>query len=278
MMLKILASLALIALVGPAAAQEVNPPLDMKIIILAGASNASGRGLLSEWPVDKPVNGARIWNFTNAWKWELAKEPIDSPVGQLDKVSRDPYSVMIGEGRSVSYALAAADTVAAARPGINIGIVPCPLGGTVIADWQEGGRATLYGNCLRRAKEARKRGTIVAMMYSGGNENNSLQQARNWDDLFRKFVRHFRTDIEVPALPIVLTENCDWKPDGGLARKNKVAPYYDTLQRLVKAFQMSGVVHVPCTFTITGDIHATTAQQIERGEAVGAALLTVIPE
>jgi hypothetical protein len=55
-------------------------------------------------PVGFPMNGPRIWNFTNADIWEPAREPIGSNHGQVDAVSRDRHP-------GVGPALAMADAL-----------------------------------------------------------------------------------------------------------------------------------------------------------------------
>jgi hypothetical protein len=47
-----------------------------------GPVHGGGRGEPSELPAGFPANPTKIWNFTNAYKLEPAKEPIDSPQGQ----------------------------------------------------------------------------------------------------------------------------------------------------------------------------------------------------
>jgi Carbohydrate esterase, sialic acid-specific acetylesterase len=67
--------------------QGCSAQTDLYLIALMGQSNMEGRGELSELPAGFPANPTRLWNFTNAYKWEPAKEPIDSPEGQVDVVS-----------------------------------------------------------------------------------------------------------------------------------------------------------------------------------------------
>ena len=52
---------------------------DLYLIALMGQSNMEGRGELSELPAGFPANPTKLWNFTNAYKWEPAKEPIARP-------------------------------------------------------------------------------------------------------------------------------------------------------------------------------------------------------
>ena len=78
------------------------------LIALMGQSNMVGRGELSDLPPGFPVNPTKLWNFTNAYKWAPAKEPIDSALGQIDLVSLDEHAAVgpsYGETDSVNSRL-----------------------------------------------------------------------------------------------------------------------------------------------------------------------------
>ena len=51
---------------------------NLYLIALMGQSNMVGEGRLFDLPPRFPRNSTKLWNFTNAYKWELAKEPINS--------------------------------------------------------------------------------------------------------------------------------------------------------------------------------------------------------
>ena len=57
------------------------------LIALMGQSNMEGRGELSELPAGFPANPTKLWNFTNAYQWEPARSPSNSPEGQVDVIS-----------------------------------------------------------------------------------------------------------------------------------------------------------------------------------------------
>src|SRR5262245_8864262 len=100
-------------------------PKDLYLIALMGQSNMVGHGELSELPPDFPRNPAKIWNYTNAYNWKPAKEPIDSASGQLDAVSLD-------ERAAVGPSLAMADAFVASHPSISVGLIPCAKGASSI--------------------------------------------------------------------------------------------------------------------------------------------------
>jgi hypothetical protein len=94
---------------------------DLYLIALMGQFNMEGRGDLSELPAGFPANPMKLWNFTNAYKWEPAKEPIDSPEGQVDIVSIDRHA-------AVGPSLALADAFVSAHPATSVGLIPCARG------------------------------------------------------------------------------------------------------------------------------------------------------
>ena len=66
-----------LSLAVPTQAMDSN----LYLIALAGQSNMIGAGDVRLLPLGFPMNGRRIWNFTNADIWEPAREPIDSNHG-----------------------------------------------------------------------------------------------------------------------------------------------------------------------------------------------------
>jgi len=54
---------------------------NLYLIALAGQSNMTGKGDVNDLPLGFPKNAPRLWNFTNAYTWELAKEPVHRKSG-----------------------------------------------------------------------------------------------------------------------------------------------------------------------------------------------------
>ena len=98
-------------------AQPCSAGSNSYLIALMGQSNMVGRGELSDLPPGFPANPTRLWNFSNAYRWEPAREPIDSPIGQLDFVSRD-------ERAAVGPSLALADTFVSMHAATTVGLIP----------------------------------------------------------------------------------------------------------------------------------------------------------
>jgi len=188
----------LVMLTQPCAAQT-----NLYLIALMGQSNMVGSGELSDLPPEFPSNPAKLWNFTNAYKWEPSKEPIDSPVGQVDIVSQD---LRAGVGPS----LALADAFVSAHPATSVGLIPCAKSGTRILDWQKQQtpepRRTLFGSCVNRIKTVSPADGTVRMVifWQGGGDAKNQNDALQWRERFTTFVADLRADLGNPNLPIVL--------------------------------------------------------------------------
>jgi len=178
-------------------------PKGLYLIALMGQSNMEGRGKPSELPAAFPANPTKIWNFTNAYRWEPAKEPIDSPEGQVDKVSQ-------GRRVGVGPSLALADAFVSAHPSTSVGLIPCARGATRISQWLKiktnDPRNTLYGSCMNRMKTVSPRnGTIRAVIFwQGGSDATNEEDAHKWKERFTTFVADLRTDLGNPDLPVIM--------------------------------------------------------------------------
>ena len=159
--------LAALAFIFVLLAQPCSAQTALYLIALMGQSNMKGGGKLSDLPPGFPANPTKLWNFTNAYKWEPAKEPIDSPQGQVDVVSLDKRP-------GVGPSLALADDFVSAHPATSVGLIPCAKSGSSMSQWQKvettQPRSTLYGSCMNRMKTVSPaNGTVrVAVFWQGG--------------------------------------------------------------------------------------------------------------
>jgi hypothetical protein len=129
-----------------------------EIFIIAGQSNASGYATNNQ-----VYDGASVCrNFSNAYKWGACSDPIDSPTGQVDTVSRET-ALSGGFGSPWPRVASALD--------FPVALVPCALGGTIISQWLPGAdhfdRATLYGSCAYRTQQT---GARVWLWWQGESD------------------------------------------------------------------------------------------------------------
>lgn len=232
---------------------------DVAIFILAGQSNMSGRG---KTPVPAEIEAAAkgVLNYTNAGHWEPAREPLDDATGQVDTVSADA-SASVGPG------LAFAARMLSLLPGQRIGLMQCAKGASPMAMWiPGGGRDTLYGSCIARAREAQGKGHIAGILwYQGESDAASEEAARSWGGNFTKLVAAFRHDLADPTLPVVYAQI-------GNVSQQRLAKLDFAQWALVKEAQAA--VSIPRAVMIAADkyeisddgIHLTTSSYMKIGE------------
>jgi hypothetical protein len=227
---------------------------DLYLIALAGQSNMSGAGDVNALPVGFPKNGPRIWNFSNANTWELAKEPVHSN----------------DEHPGVGPALAMADAFTTKYPHVSVGLIPCAKSGSGIAQWQPNlSQSSLYGSCLYRQKQAAQQGKLRALVFwQGGGDGKDKKRAESWGENFKRMVMAWRTDIGDPKLPVILLVVT---PAEQTLRKY---PYRDVVRQQQLSVQMPYLTKIE---TIGYDhysdgIHLTTLGQLALGPVIATAL------
>lgn len=129
------------------------------IFVIAGQSNASGRGT-SNQVYSHATLKAGI--FKNNYQWAQLADPTDSNTGQVDTVSQEGTA----QGGSVWPLLA---TSFMADQAVPVSFVPTAKGGTPITDWLPGAnhqdRTTLYGSMVYRALQV---GGVKAVLWWQG--------------------------------------------------------------------------------------------------------------
>jgi len=240
-------------------------PNKLHLFILAGQSNMVGMGNVYELPEGFPRHKNRIWNFTNAYLWQRPKEPIDSPLHQVDQVSRD-------NGAGVGPGLAFADRLAELQPGIQIGLIPCAKGASSIDEWERSkGRDTLYGSCLARARFASNKGTIRGILwYQGESDTYSQEAVLYWPLKFRTLIEHIRRDLQILDLPVVFVQIGKL---AGVYENQARFRYWKNMQReqrrlKLKYSRMVKADHLP----VSDGIHLTTRGYLELGRELAEAM------
>lgn len=178
----------------------------LHLFILAGQSNMSGLG---ELPAETKTN-PKIYVFGNDYRWKQAKEPVDDPTNQVDKVSLDTDA---GYGPAMDFAT----TVLKERPEMVIGLIPCAKSGSSIHEWQRNGNLdenTLYGSCLKRVRAASLMGNVAGILFFQGEidtvdpkeDPKRIFSANQWANRFTLLINNFRGDLNSPNLPVVFAQ------------------------------------------------------------------------
>jgi hypothetical protein len=154
------------------------------IYVIAGQSNASGRSAL-RFSYSNPTLRAAM--FGNDYRWHDLRDPVDSPVRQVDRVSRD----VLAAG-SVWPDVA---TELLAQEGVPVAFVPCARGSTGIALWQadvrgDGPAGTLFTSMARRIR--RVGGKVRAVLFWQGERN---ARARTSGEVYETQLRRLASAV-----------------------------------------------------------------------------------
>jgi hypothetical protein len=143
---------------------KVKKEQPMWLFVLMGQSNMIGR---AEVPPNQVLD-KRIWTFTKARNWKIAKHPVDFDEKDIDDISHDPNA---GYGPALPFA----KTLLNLNKDIpKIGLIPCAKGNSYISQWQRNLTAqSLYGSCLWRALEASKKGVLKGILFFQGESDAS---------------------------------------------------------------------------------------------------------
>lgn len=163
------------------------------VFIVAGQSNAVGKGYLSQTAAPHPT--LRPAMFGNDDRWKGLSDPLDSPVGQTDSVSRD--SVAGGTVWPIVAGKAMADL------NVPVAFVPTAKKGTSITAWQRNdstpnSRTTLYGNMGSKIRAAG--GAKAVLFWQGETDAYQNMPAATYESLLDAFADDVLTDFGVPVV------------------------------------------------------------------------------
>ena len=182
------------------------------LVLLAGQSNMSGRGYLTENDVTV-IPG--ITALRRDMVWIPAADPFNyDRLGTLGlSNAADPFEVKsleingnrrcgVGPGRTFAIALKEL------YPEHEIGLVPVSIGGTGINAWLPGGKDKHsdmhpYDDAITLAREAMKEGDFVAVLWHQGETDAKLNTA-NYKELLKTVIANFRKDLGIDKVPFIL--------------------------------------------------------------------------
>lgn len=245
-----------------------NPPLDavdisrlpeglerLDLFLLIGQSNMKGRGFMPEAPSRNPQ---LVMMSLKDDAWYLARHPLH--------LTGDPRTFKGHDNAGVGPGLAFAEAVLARETKARVGLLPCAVGGSPIAQWQRG--AKLYDAALRRAKlaveqTAAVRGRIRGALWLQGEADASVEKLGVYEEKLLQLVDDLRSDLKEPALPFIACTIGEMRPDEGANRK---ADMNKLLLSLGQKRAKTGCVDARDLKTHIGDnVHFDTAAQNEIG-------------
>ena len=181
----------------------VEAPKDMKLVLCIGQSNMAGRGKMTD--SDKEiVEGAYKLNRDD--KWVKAKAPYHfdrtyAAVGPVDEFVK----LYLKE-----------------HPGETVGVVPCAVGGSAMATWQDdqtGRRGENLRRALERAKIAGANGKFIAVLWHQGETDAAKYGGealmKTYPGRVKAMMERIRSELGDDQLPLVVGEiGRWWRRDG----------------------------------------------------------------
>ncbi len=168
------------------------PDPNFHLYNLIGQSNMAGRGVIIS--AYASVSHPRVFMLNKSNQWVLAKHPL-----HFDKTSA-------GVGLGLSFAIKMAE----ANPNITIGLIPSAVGGTAIADWEEGAFDSStgtypYDDALYRAKYAMQYGVMKGTLWHQGESNRGTTYT-TWSDKLKILIASLRKEFNDPKMPFIFGE------------------------------------------------------------------------
>lgn len=185
-MIRNICLVALTTLLATASVFADPAPKQMKLFLLIGQSNMSGRGKVE---AQDKVENPRIFMLTKDLQWVPAKDPLhfDKPIAG------------VGLGSEFARQILKAD------PNITIGLIPCAVGGTSLDQWKSGG--PLNNAAVARTKEAMKQGTLAGILWhQGESDSGNPKNVASYADRLDVMIGQLRKDLQADKVPVVLGE------------------------------------------------------------------------
>ncbi|MFM6982603.1 MAG: sialate O-acetylesterase [Chitinophagaceae bacterium] len=181
-------------MVSALAQNKTKPDPNFHIYLLLGQSNMAGRGEITGAFINE--GNPRVMMLNKENQWVLAKHPL-----HFDK----PKAAGVGPG------LAFGIKMAEANPNVQIGLVPCAVGGTSISKWEPGkyDKETdthPYDDAVARIEEAMKKGVIKGLLWHQGESDTNPEKAANYLSDLKTLIERIRKVCKNPDLPVVVGE------------------------------------------------------------------------
>ncbi|KAK3145423.1 hypothetical protein QOZ80_3BG0252670 [Eleusine coracana subsp. coracana] len=235
------------------------PPSNKVVFLLAGQSNMAGRGGVvgNHWdgivPPDCAPSSA-ILRLTPDLRWEQAHEPLHAGIDAAN------HAVGVGPGMSFANAL-----LRSGRAGAPVlGLVPCAVGGTRMAEWGKG--TQLYDDMLRRARVAVETGGRIGALlwFQGESDTVRWSDANSYGRRMAMLVRQLRADLGTPHLLVIQV---------GLA--SGLGQYTEVVREAQKGIKLRNVRFVDAKGLPLqdGHLHLSTQAQVQLGHMLAQSYL-----
>ncbi len=248
----------------PAGVRMMGPFFVGDLWLLAGQSNMQGAGLLR----GAVTGDERIRNFTLADEWVKAEEPVHTlweardgaywPGGKptpAEVERRRKAAKTVGAGLSLPFALSVLE-----KTGVPIGLIPCALSGTSIAEWSPARRdesgASLYGALLRRARKAG--GRLAGVLWYQGEADGKPELAPRYKQALRELIAALRQDLRDETLPFYYVQIGRHVHDPQSARNASAWNQVQESQRLIESEVPNSTMVASVDLELDDGIHIGT--------------------
>ncbi|MEM9702137.1 MAG: sialate O-acetylesterase, partial [Planctomycetota bacterium] len=178
------------------------------LFLLAGQSNMAGRGAIAEEDLEPHP---RVFALNAEENWVPAVAPL-----HFDK----PERIGVGLGRSFAIAYAAD------HPTVEVGLIPCAVGGSPISAWEPGAEyAPLgvkpYDEAIARARVALTSGELKGILWHQGESDCTPEDAPRYAERLNALIARFRADLDAEDVPFLIGQLGQFRdpPWGRLGRQ-----------------------------------------------------------
>ncbi|KAJ6839765.1 putative carbohydrate esterase isoform X1 [Iris pallida] len=225
------------------------------IFVLAGQSNMAGRGGVSHGVWDRVVPpesrpSPSVLRLDAALRWVEAREPLHADVDR-------------GRTCGVGPGLPFANSVRPAAGAAAVGLVPCAVGGTRIAEWARG--TEHYETMMRRAKAAAEGGRVEGVVwYQGESDTREREDADMYRGRMEQLVMDVRDDLAHPSLLFIQ-----------VALASGEGNFTEIVREAQKGISLPNVICVDAKGLPLQDdhLHLTTQAQVQLGKMLATAYL-----
>ncbi|MET4083175.1 hypothetical protein ABIB40_003144 [Pedobacter sp. UYP30] len=188
--------------------------------LMVGQSNMAGRGFLNEIPA---ICDEHIKMLRNG-RWQTMEEPIN-----YDRPNA-------GIGLAASFAAA----WRLKNETEDIGLIPCADGGSSLNDWAIDG--LLFEHAVLQAKLAQKTSNLEGILWHQGENDSTMDSAIVYEERFSLIVKAFRSELNLPNLPIIIGGLGDFLTEG------EYSAYFSAYQVVNRALQDFTQTNPNCYF------------------------------
>jgi len=187
---------------------------------MVGQSNIAGRGFLNDVA---HIYDEHIKMLRNG-RWQTMIEPIN--------YDRPNAGIGLAASFAASWCLK--------NESDDIGLIPCADGGTSLDDWAIDG--VLFEHAISQAKLAQKTSRLDGILWHQGENDSTQDNANRYGEKFSLIVNSFRSELNLPKLPIIIGGLGDFLTEG------QYSIYFSAYQTVNRALQAFAETHPNCYF------------------------------